>query len=869
MFFYINFALLLLINIALCQNIKSSSNGSSLDSGEDTYYAYPDWSDPFDWQVLKAISNIKFKNVIVSPISLKLVLALLYEGSSGATEKEFQKVLGFPTDKKLVSEHFARILETLPPSAKKEFALNLGSKIFMDSQIRPQPKYAAKIKQDYKTDIESLNFSNSVASAGVMNQWVQNVTEGKISNLVNPSDLESSIMVIANAIFFKGNWRHQFPKNRTANGGFYINPKEIVNVPFMRTTDNFYFHESTELDAKILRLPYKGKKYALFMVLPNSKGGLPDLLHKLNLQTLKKNLYFLDEVPVDVILPKLDFEFKIKMNKILEEFGLTQMFQNTASFPGIAKGNSGDLRMLYVSDIIQKSGIQLDEEGSTIVSATDVTVINKFGDVENTFNASHPFMFFLEEQTTGTILFTGKVENPLEESLTNRISDSGIPASFAVPNEVKDSEPLNLDLEPEHPENDVLVQRFNYFDLELLEEFSESESNIFVSPASIKSTLAMIFEGARGKCAEEIGNALRIDNIDEEGIRRQLKQLLVDLSEKTENTEIITANAVFVSNKLKLLNEYKQTVASQYNALVEVLDFTNSVKAVEHINSWANNYSRGKIKEIIGQNMLFDGSLLITNALYFKSKWKTSFPEKETTLKCFNTVKKQCVMTPIMRTSGSFNYSLITSLNAHAIDLPYEDDKYSMLLLIPFVGNNIKILARDLLHANFERIVSAMKPTDIILELPKFGIESDISLIHYLKPLKISEIFGNKANLTGIVKDTNVRIGNIIHKTKIEVDESGTQASAISTAYVIPLMGESSLKISADKPFIFFIYQKLSKNLLFEGIFIEPEVPAAPSPKPLKASRTFGPEMRRVPILTNRASDSDPLYYERNQRFYY
>lgn len=105
------------------------------------------------------------------------------------------------------------------------------------------------------------------------------------------------------------------------------------------------------------------------------------------------------------------------------------MFQNTASFPGIARGIPHLLRMLVVSEILQKTGIDLDEEGSTLVSATEVQVGNKFGDVEGVFNATHPFLFFIEEQTQGSIVFIGKLENPLEANplplpLPTRLSTS-------------------------------------------------------------------------------------------------------------------------------------------------------------------------------------------------------------------------------------------------------------------------------------------------------------------------------------------------------------------------------------------------------------------------------------------------------------
>nr|XP_969874.1 PREDICTED: serpin B6 [Tribolium castaneum] len=393
----------------------STISATGSDEEADAYFPASEWSDTFDWKLLKAFSTPNSRNVLISPIGLKVVLALLYEGSGGLTEKEFQNVLQFPIEKSKMREQFKNISKALQPSERSQYILNLGTRIFLDSRVTPQQNFAAKALDGYRTDIEPTNYSQPIEASQTINSWIDKLTNGKVSRLVAPGDLEDAIMIIANAIYFKGTWRHQFPKNNTALGGFYVSPNEILTVPYMTTTDAFYYFESNELDAKILRLPYKGQNYALFVVLPNSKAGLSDLMKKVNLHVLKKQLYMLDKVPVEVRLPKFKFNFQARYMKILQDFGLTQMFQNTASFPGIARGNIPHLlRMLVVSDIIQKTGIELDEEGSVVYAATHVQVGNKFAEVDYVFNATHPFMFFLEEQTSGTILFVGKVENPLE-----------------------------------------------------------------------------------------------------------------------------------------------------------------------------------------------------------------------------------------------------------------------------------------------------------------------------------------------------------------------------------------------------------------------------------------------------------------------
>ncbi|XP_074033585.1 serine protease inhibitor 2 [Leptinotarsa decemlineata] len=383
---------------------------------EDIYYPSNNWSDTFDWKIFKEVSS-DFRNTLISPISIKIVLALLYEGSSGVTKREFENVLQF-TDKADVQEQYRDILNKLQATETSEYVLNMGTRIFLDTPIEPKQKFASIAQDSFKADIVPTNFSYSPDASQTINSWVEKLTNGKISKLVDTGDLQDAIMVIANAVYFRGSWRYQFPRDQTQLGKFYVpdaNGFLTINTPFMSTNNKFYFLESPTLDAKIIRLPYKGGRYSMFILLPNSKGGLPMLMKSLSLHNLKNLLYLMDLRLVHVQLPKFKFDYQVRLSKPLQDFGLLQMFQNTASFPGIARGNSSLLRKLVVSDIIQKSGIEIDEEGSVVYAASEITVGNKFGEPQSSFHANHPFMFYIEEELTGTILFVGKCENPLEE----------------------------------------------------------------------------------------------------------------------------------------------------------------------------------------------------------------------------------------------------------------------------------------------------------------------------------------------------------------------------------------------------------------------------------------------------------------------
>ncbi|CAH1153432.1 unnamed protein product [Phaedon cochleariae] len=827
------------------------------DGNDDAYFPAFGFSDSFDWTLFKEFAT-QNRNVLLSPVSLKVILALLYQGSSEGTAREFQSVLQFG-DKKTVLEHYGRMLTSLQDSERTEYLLNLGTAIFLDKQIKTKP-YFDQISKDYfRTLIKPTNFSNTENASRNINRWVRNLTHGKVSQLVSPDDLTQTIMLITNAVYFKGTWTHKFPKNQTFTGKFYYSDDYrdkskliTVNVPFMSTTDEFFFQESSSLDAKVLRLPYKGSSYSMFFILPNSLGGLPELMKKIHLGTISELLYSLDKRVVEVNIPKFKFNFLAKLADTLKEFGLHQMFQNTASFTGIVEWNSTLLRQLVVSDIIQKCGIEVDEQGSVVYSATDVNIGNKFGEANDVFNATHPFLFFIEGPN-GTVLFIGKVENPLEEeqiplpsrwgNIQNKIDESQ-PANAqnvqSMPemtveeirpeqnDETSGSSPnLSPNLSPssdsdyvsEDVTKDEIADRFNLFDIELLNAFTDTTTNVFISPASIKTTLAMILEGAAGNCANEISEALRIPDINRKGVRDILLGLLNNMNERGEKTSIESYNAIFTSDQHTILEKYRDAVRQFYGVVFKTVDFNKIASAVEKINQWVSDSTHGAITEIVSpQTLSTKSKVVIANALHFKGAWQNAFDINNTVTKCFHTAKG-CVSAPMMHVSEEFNYNYISSLRAHAVELPYQG-KFSMLILLPAEDANIRTVIRDLPHFRLSEILHKLKSTDIVLEIPKFAFEYSADMVEYLGMLKVKEIFGSNANLSGIIEGGNVLVNNLVHKTKIEVDEDGTVAAASTSAIIIPLMG--SLSVIADRPFVFIIYHKESQNIIFEGVLRNP-----------------------------------------------
>ncbi|XP_055715586.1 serine protease inhibitor 2-like [Phlebotomus papatasi] len=365
----------------------------------------------FDWNLSKIVFEENKGNVILSPFSVKLLMSLLFEASAAGTLTQHQLRLATPT----ISTHYQsrEFYKNIFNGLKKksnDYTVNLGTRIYVDQFISPRQRYAAILEKHYLTELRQEDFSNVHETTAKINNWVANVTENHIKELVKEEDVQHSVMLMLNAVYFRGLWRKAF--NRTIQLPFHLSLNESKTTEFMLADGLYYFYESKELDAKILRLPYKGKQFAMTVILPNSKSGIHSFVRQVDTILLHRIKWLMDEVECRVLLPKFHFDITTQMKDPLIKLGISQIFTSDASLPSLARGQ-GLQNRLQVSNVLQKAGIFVDEKGSTAYAASEVSLVNKFGDDEFVmFNANHPFLFAIEDETTGAILFTGKVVDP-------------------------------------------------------------------------------------------------------------------------------------------------------------------------------------------------------------------------------------------------------------------------------------------------------------------------------------------------------------------------------------------------------------------------------------------------------------------------
>ncbi|XP_015115995.1 uncharacterized protein LOC107040423 [Diachasma alloeum] len=770
----------------------------------------------FDWNLWKLMAQKYRGNILISPLSLKVALVLLWEGAQEQTAQELAATLQLPSGRWAPRDQFSLIIRSLQPLAG-EFQLKFGTRIYLDNSISLKQSYASVIKTFYSTDIVPCNFTDVVAVTQGINSWAKNLTNGHIEKMIEDEhSLKHSVMLVMNILFFKGLWlNNNFAVHETKLGKFYESPGKTIDVPFMTAIGQFYYVESADLDAKILRIPYRGRKIAMYIVLPRTRDGLDTLIRNISPYILTSHVWVMQRLPVEVKLPKFKFDYASHMEPVLREMGIKDIFANTATLTGIAKAKRGAAELL-VSEIVQKAGIEVNEEGTSAYVATEINLGNKVADQE--FIASHPFLFYIEDEITGTILYMGRMENPLQTTGSTETSGTQTPIHSS------DEKFIQHQLSA-YPIGNSNFQRSNYFNVELLKAVSEGNSeNTIISPLSVKSALTILSEGTGGQTREELLAALRLPS-DPVRIRAISKDTLSLLQDSRIGSEITLANRLWVGRGIALSGDYNSLLRAYYGGDVQVVDFSDVAGASRAINDWVHHITRNIIQSIVDNEKISpDTQLLLTSVIYFNGRWLKAFDADSTRTRCFHVSDSECQEVSMMENVSKYKFAHVPSLDAQVVEIPYADGRLSMLAILPNKKGlqSLQTLCKDLAYTSVSAILSNLRESEIILQIPKFSIESRIDLRPALESLGIRDMFGYNANITGILSGRSSQVGSVLHNARIEVDEAGTVAAAATTISVVPLMGSTLDAFRADRPFVFAIVDQPTGSMIFAGRIIHP-----------------------------------------------
>lgn len=343
------------------------------------------------------------KNIVLSPISAQIVLTLTYMGAEGNTASQMLNGLHLSGSKGGIAGQMQQLIEPLQNST----SLKVANNIFIMKSYTVKSTFGAVAKKDFYSGIQSVNFAQNIAAANLINTWVANETDNKITNLLSANSLNKNTrMVLVNAIYFKGVWQQQFLKNRTTKASFYTNTSTTVQVNMMHVQAKFRYGQLSNLNANCIELPYKDGNLSMLIILPHNRTGLAKLetdLKTVNIIELSKTMRLTDVV---LSIPKFQIEFQLSLVGALRKLGMTDMFSGSANFSALLNSDEP----IHVSDVVQKAFIEVNEEGTVAAAATAVTVVKTLAIAIRpppiVFDADHPFTFILK--SNNDILFMGR-----------------------------------------------------------------------------------------------------------------------------------------------------------------------------------------------------------------------------------------------------------------------------------------------------------------------------------------------------------------------------------------------------------------------------------------------------------------------------
>lgn len=346
-------------------------------------------------------------NLMISPLSVSLALAMAYNGAEGETKKQMEEVLhknGITADE--INQSYKSLVNALE-SHDPKVELSIANSIFYNKGYSFKQEFMQTNQSYYDAEIQELDFSNSNLTLETVNNWVKNKTKNKIESIldqVSPYD----VLYLINAIYFKGEWTYQFDTDDTQDRPFYTESNSELSVPTMRIEETFNYTSENEFEA--LELPYGSGKYSMLILLPNEGHTVNEVAGLITADNISTWTNEMNEVEKTVYLPKFEFAYQNSLVDNLKALGMLDAFSTTdADFSDIT-----DV-FIYISDVLHKSYIKVDEEGTEAAAVTGITFeITSVGPNQD-FIVDHPFAFAIREKDTNAILFVGKVSNPLDK----------------------------------------------------------------------------------------------------------------------------------------------------------------------------------------------------------------------------------------------------------------------------------------------------------------------------------------------------------------------------------------------------------------------------------------------------------------------
>jgi len=341
-------------------------------------------------------------NIFISPLSVSTALTMTYNGAGGETRNEMKESLGYGdvSDEK-TNGSFENLIPYLM-QADETVEIDISNSIWYRAGEPIGTDFLEKSEKVFDAWVEEMDFQKP-DSADIINGWIEDATKGKIDKMIDPPIPPDLVMYLINAVYFKGEWTNAFDEERTYETQFYEESGKQKTVEMMSNKTTVDFGETK--DFKIARLPYGNEKLSMYFVLPEGGQTIDELIENLDAdcwEKMKESIWETENIILGIPKFKMDYGIK-KLNDTLIAMGMEKAFGAGADFSGIRDG-------IFISRVLHKAVIEVNEKGSEAAGATVVEMLESAEAEPAMFIADRPFLFMIVDEVHGDILFMGKYE---------------------------------------------------------------------------------------------------------------------------------------------------------------------------------------------------------------------------------------------------------------------------------------------------------------------------------------------------------------------------------------------------------------------------------------------------------------------------
>jgi len=360
----------------------------------------------FAFDIFKKIleNSGESENVIISPLSISCALSMTLNGANGATRDamlEALRINGLTPE--IINNSYKDLSEALL-NIDKRVLISIANSVWSEKNFEVKIPFRNILTDYYNAESKSFDITDPVAYQ-VINSWIENKTNGLIKNMLSGLD-DNTVMLLVNAIYFKGKWKSQFDKDKTAGKTFYKYDGTTIEVPMMKQVSDFRIFSGEGF--VLAEFPYGQGNFVMEVMLPEGQNGINTLIPLLNDESFNGCIDQMAERETDLTFPRFKYGFKKELKDILTDMGMGIAFTDNADFSNIS-----DLSLL-INRVLHQAFIETNEEGTEAAAATIVDIGTTSMPADPfVFNIDHSFIYIIRETTTNSILFMGKVADPL------------------------------------------------------------------------------------------------------------------------------------------------------------------------------------------------------------------------------------------------------------------------------------------------------------------------------------------------------------------------------------------------------------------------------------------------------------------------